>query len=117
MEPFCVGLTEYELIWSRLDPFQAQLHDLGKMNFHVFVYFLCLWAPWARLGPAGWASRGQDWLWAGRWERQNMSLNNPPITFRTFGTRYRIGGIYRSHGNGAMNCASEPTFHTRRVPG
>ena len=37
MELFCVGLTEYELIWNRLDPFQPQLHDLGKLFFMVHI--------------------------------------------------------------------------------
>ena len=52
MEPFYVGLTEYELIWSRLDPFQLQLHDLGKFTFVAFPFL-------TPAGASGHASGGQ----------------------------------------------------------
>ena len=77
MEPLRFGKTEYELIWSRLDPFQPQLINLVKLIF-MFFSFLAHVGP---LGPSGWANPGQDWLWAGRWELQSLFLNNPPSLF------------------------------------
>ena len=89
MEPLRFGKTEYEVIWSRLDPFQAQLHDLRKL----FSTFFSFWAPMGPLGSA-WA------LWLGQprpglalgWtlEAPKSVLEQPSITFHTFGTRYRI---------------------------
>ena len=33
LEPFCVDLAEYELISTRLDSFQPQLINLGKLDY------------------------------------------------------------------------------------
>ena len=112
MELFCVGLIEYELIWSCLDPFQPQLHDLGKFISTMFSFLV----PMGPLGSAGalWLGQARPGLALG-WTlgAPKSVFEQPSITFRTFGTRYGIGGIYR---NGVKNCASEPTFHTRRGP-
>ena len=77
----------------------------------------------APMGPLGSAKA----LWLGQ-PRPGLALGwtlgapksvfeQPSITFPTFGTRCGVYQIYRIYRNGVKNCASEPTFHTRRGPG
>ena len=119
LEKMRFGKTEYELIWSRLDPFRPQLVNLVKLIFMFFSF----WAPMRPLDCPGalWLGQPRPGLALGCTLGAPKSVfEQPSITFRTFGTRYRIYGIYgiyQSHGNGVKNCAWEPTFHTRRGPG
>ena len=82
-----------------------------KISFDDFFIFgaygpLGLGLPWGPLaGPRpglalGWTLGAPKFV-----------FEQPSITLPTFGTRYRI------YGSGVKNCASEPTFHTRRGPG
>ena len=53
LELFCVDPTEYELISTRLDPFQLQLDNLGKLISVFFSFFGRPWAPGRPFGTQG----------------------------------------------------------------
>ena len=119
MEPLRFGKTEYELLWSRPDPFQPQLVNLVKLIF-IFFSFLTPVGPLDCPG-ALWLGQPRPGLALG-WTlgAPKSVFEQPSITFRTFGTRYgiyRICGIYRIYRNGVKNCGSERTSQTRRGPG
>ena len=93
MEPLRFGKTEYEFIWSRLDPFQPQLVNLVKLIF-IFFSFLAPVDP-SDCPGALWLGQPRPGLALG-WtlEAPKSVLEQHAITFRIFGTRHRSHGSH-----------------------
>ena len=107
MEPLRFGKTEYELIWSRLDPFQPQVVNLVKLISKFFSFL----APVGPLDCPGalWLGQPRPGLALG-WTlgAPKSVFKQPSITFRTFGTRCGIYRIYRIYRNGVKNAGRSP---------
>ena len=86
-----------------IDGFYVSLHDLGKL-ISIFFFILGAYGPlglgWGPLAGQPRPGQALDWTL----EAPKSVLEEPSITFPTFGTRHR------SRGSGVKNCASEPTF-------